>query len=75
MCRESWKYGVGGGLPAQMSEEMPRSAHGGCRTKRESRFVCADVKRNTEKCVDGMPYKAYIDGCLHTCREKEKRRI
>ena len=158
MCRESWKYGVGGGLSAQMSGEMRRSAQTGCHTKRISmdacthvgrrrrgeyerggpRFFavtqndrmgarndrrvfweterghvrvedatqgvsqglaarmsvwelrcvqrkleirrgrgigCADVGRNAEKCVGRMPYKAYVDGCLHTCREKEKRRI
>ena len=153
MCRESWKYGVGGGLSAQMSGEMRRSAQTGCHTKRISmdacthvgrrrrgeyerggpRFfavtqndrmgarndrrvfweterghvrvedatqgvsqglvaqmsvwelrcvqgkleirrgrgiACADVGRNAEKCVGRMPYKAYIDGCLHTCRVK-----
>ena len=61
---------VSQGLSAQMSGEMRRSAHGGCRTKRESRFVCADVKRNTEKCAWRMPYKAYVDGCLRRCRVK-----
>ena len=45
MCRESWKYGVGGGLPAQMSEEMPRSAQTGCHTKRISMDACTHVGR------------------------------
>ena len=35
MCRESWKYGVGGGLSAQMSGEMRRSAHVGRRRRGE----------------------------------------
>ena len=33
-------------------------------------IACADVGGNAEKCADGMPYKAYVDGCLHTCRVK-----
>ena len=45
MCRESWKYGVGGGLPAQMSEEMRRSAQRGCHTKRISMDACTHVGR------------------------------
>ena len=45
MCRESWKYGVGGGVPAQMSGEMLRSAWGGCHTKRISMDACTHVGR------------------------------
>ena len=45
MCRESWKYGVGGGLSAQMSGEMRRSAQTGCHTKRISMVACTHVGR------------------------------
>ena len=45
MCRESWKYGVGGGSGAQMSGEMLRSAWGGCHTKRISMDACTHVGR------------------------------
>ena len=45
MCRESWKYGVGGGLSAQMSGEMRRSAQTGCHTKRISMDACTHVGR------------------------------
>ena len=43
-CR-GWKYGVGGGLSAQMSGEMRRSAQTGCHTKRISMDACTHVGR------------------------------
>ena len=41
--REVATQGVSQGLPAQMSEEMPRSAHGGCLSERRKGIACAHV--------------------------------
>ena len=73
--REDNFQGVSQGLSARMSVWELRCVQGKLEIRRGRGIACADVRRNAEKCADGMPYKAYIDGCLHTCREKEKRRI
>ena len=73
--REVATQGVSQGLPAQMSVWELRCVQGKLEIRRGRGIACADVGRNAEKCVGRMPYKAYIDGCLLTCREKEKRRI
>ena len=41
--REDASQGVSQGLSAQMSGEMPRSAHGVCHTKRMSMVACTHV--------------------------------
>ena len=72
---EDATQGVSQGLVAQMSVWELRCVQGKLEIRRGRGIPCADVRRNAEKCAERMPYKAYIDGCLHTCREKEKRRI
>ena len=72
---EDATQGVSQGLAARMSVWELRCVQGKLEIRRGRGIGCADVGRNAEKCADGMPYKAYIDCCLHTCREKEKRRI
>ena len=72
---EDATQGVSQGLVARMSVWKLRCVQGKLEIRRGRGIACADVGGNAEKCAAGMPYKAYIDGCLHTCREKEKRRI
>ena len=68
--REDNFQGVSQGLAARMSVWELRCVQGKLNIRRGKGIACADVKRNTEKCAWRMPYKAYVDGCLHTCRVK-----
>ena len=52
-----------------MSGKLPRSARGGCHTKRISMVADAHVKEKVEMCADKMPPGAWNKGRMHTCQD------
>ena len=61
---------MGGGLSAQMSWEMPGSAHGVCHSGRVSRFAIAHVGLGVEMCAGKVENTAWKGDCLRRCRVK-----
>jgi len=51
-----------------MSAEKVRCVQGTLNICRKTGIGRALVRGIAEKCADRMPYKAYIDDCLHTCQ-------
>ena len=57
-------------MSAQMSWEMPGSAHGVCHSGRVSRFAIAHVGLGVEMCAGKVENTAWKRDCLRRCREK-----
>ena len=57
-------------MSAQMSWEMPGSAHGVCHSGRVSRFAIAHVGLGVEMCAGKVGNTAWKRDCLRRCREK-----
>ena len=57
-------------MSAQMSWEMPGSAHGVCHSGRVSRFAIAHVGLGVEMCAGKVENTAWKRDCLRRCHGK-----
>ena len=57
-------------MSAQMSWEMPGSAHGVCHSGRVSRFAIAHVGLGVEMCAGKVENTAWKRDCLRRCQKK-----